>query len=179
MLFSSLQRQCCSRMHDEKRLFFIFHLIDSKKQELAPVTNCFYCMNHILSGIDQSSDVQMSRGVHHIIDSAQSWEDKAAFFFPHYCRWMPHPAKSRIFTIFLSVRKCCPVVVRRKCQRGLAVSQRRGSVRICGPSYSFTTSMSIDHRCCQPQLWSIDCSCCQRRYWFSYISCSYIEKRSR
>ena len=81
------QRQCYTRMHDENCYFFIFHLIDSEKQELAPVTNWFHCMNHIFPSIDhQTRDVQTSRGVRHIMDSGQCWEDKACVFFPHYCR---------------------------------------------------------------------------------------------
>lgn len=125
-----------------KRLFFIFHQIDSEKEELAPVTNWFYCMNHIFSGIDHSSDVQTSRGVHHIIDSGQSWKDKACCF-PHFCRWILHPVKSWIFTIFLSVRKCYPVVDWTKCQRGLAVSQQ------CNSLYDSVDQVTTSVQACQ------------------------------
>lgn len=35
------------RIHDEKGFWGFFHLIVHKKQELAPLTNWLYCVNHI------------------------------------------------------------------------------------------------------------------------------------
>lgn len=106
-----------------KRLFFIFHQTDREKQELAPVTNWLYCMNHIFPAIDQPSYVQTSRGVHHITDSGQSCKNKACFFFCIALGEFYILGKSEIFAVFLSVRKYKPMVEWTKCQRSLAVSQ--------------------------------------------------------
>lgn len=141
----------------------IFHLIDSEKQELAPVTNWFYCMNHIFSGIDHSCAVQMSRGVHHIIDSGQSWEDKECFF-PHYCRWILQAVKSFLYNIS-RYQEMLPHGWVNKMSKGFSCKPTTQLfIWFCGPSFIFTTSMSMDHSCFQLQLWNIDCLYCQCYY---------------
>ncbi len=145
------QRQCYTRMH-----FFIFEQIDSEKTQLVlplwQIGSTVWIIS--FSVIDHSSHVLTPRGVRHIKDSGQCWEDKASFFHitvgEYYIVW--NPGSLQYFSVSGNVTP-------RLSEENVEGLNRKPTTQlfiwICGPGYIFTTSMSIDHRCCQ--LWSIDC----------------------